>query len=103
MIILNEKLKETKDREIRTYSVCAIPEHLDIFETIMAHIEHLGNIGHSSSFTVGVDGDGRARFQFVRLKTSDEVGKDLDKSEKVQELLDKYVDENGDIKEIGFD
>lgn len=103
MITLNEKLKKAADREVRTYSACGLPEHLDMFEAIMAYIEMLGQMGHSASFKIGVDGDGRARLQFVRLETSKEKGKDLDKSDQVKELLAKYIDDNHDIKEeIGF-
>lgn len=62
---------------------------------MLAYMEHLGAVGHSTSFTVGFDGDGFARFKTKEATTN----KPLINLKELQPE-DKYEQ---DIKSFGFD
>lgn len=44
--------------EKRQITIAGHPETLDKIEKMLAYMERLGNVGHSTDFKVGVDGDG---------------------------------------------
>lgn len=62
------------------------PQHIDELEKMLAYIQRLGNIGHSTSFRVNVDGDG-----FFRVECTDEKGTKLSKK-----WLDEITSPNND-------
>lgn len=84
--------------EERIYKIKAMPYQLKTIEAIFSYIEYLGNIGHSTSFTVYVDGDGNARLQI-----SDENGKDILNVNDNKDYIKSKMNEDHDIKSFGFD
>lgn len=42
----------------KTYKITAKPEILKRVEAFIAHLQYVGNIGHSGLFAMGFDGDG---------------------------------------------
>ena len=84
------------DFEKRTIKISGHPATLDKIEQMIGYMEMLGSIGHSTSFTVGVDGDGG-----FSCRCADDKGKEL--SKKHSEWLETHLDSNHDIKSFNFD
>lgn len=81
--------------EKRTLTIAGDSQTLDRIEQMLAYMMALGNMGHSTSFTVGVDGDGGFSIRITK------DSKDLTKIHK--KALEEKMDENHDIKSFGFD
>lgn len=90
--------RDSYPTEKRTYAFEGSSENLDTLETMLCFIQYLGNVGHSTSFEVFVDGDGAARMKF-----KDGKGKDLDKVNGNSEKVDKKMDQDHNIKSFGLD
>lgn len=85
--------KSTGDKpDKRVIVLRGTPEHLDVVEQMLGYIAHLGAAGHSTDFTVGVDGDGWGRIKAEREKD----GKDLFKIH--ADAIKEQSDPNGDVK-----
>ena len=85
---------DKEEKQERTLKISGSPEMLDKLEKMIAYMERLGKIGHSTSFTVSVDGDGR-----FGVSTEDENGDSLSKK-----YLDEITNPQGkDIKSFSFD
>jgi len=65
-----------KDEETRSYEVTGKPEQLDNLEKLLKWVEYCGNVGHSGTAKLSVDGDGSARLKFdgVTADLPDETG-----------------------------
>lgn len=74
----------------RVIKLSGHPETLDKIEKMLAYMQRLGSIGHSTTFKVEVDGDGG-----FGVKCIDEKGKELSK---------KWLDEitNPEDKDIEY-
>ena len=80
----------------RVIKLSGHPATLDKIERMLAYMSMLGRIGHSTSFTVDVDGDGG-----FSCLCKDENNKAL--NEKHSNWIDSKVDENYDIKSFSFE
>jgi len=94
-LVKSEQTKESdsfeKDRVIK---ISGHPATLDKIEKMLAYMERLGKIGHSTTFEVGVDGDGG----FV-ITCVDKNAKELSKK-----WLDEISNPDGkDIKYFSFE
>lgn len=88
--------KSTSDTTYKeaTLKISGDKRHLDSIEAMLAYMEYLGNIGHSTSFKVMVDGDGA-----FNIKTTDTYGESLAKK-----YRDEITSPNGkDIESFSFD
>lgn len=90
-----KKSENVKDFERnRVIKLSGSPEMLDEIEKMLAYMQRLGNVGHSTDFTVYVDGDGR-----FSVNCTDEKGKKLSKK-----WLDEITNPEGtDIKSFNFE
>lgn len=68
-------LGESSDKETRTYTISARPDHLDKIEELFSWINSTRS-GHSGGASISVDGDGAARVEIEKeggeLKCYDE-------------------------------
>ena len=91
---LKKSVDISEEKQERVIKFSGHPEILDKLEKMIAYMERLGKVGHSTSFTVSVDGDGR-----FGVSTEDENGKSLSKK-----YLDEITNPQGtDIKSFSFD
>lgn len=81
--------------EKRQLTLAGDSQTLDKIEQMLAYMMWLGNIGHSTDFNVGVDGDGGFS---VRITNN---SKEITKIHK--DFLKQKVDENGDITSFNFE
>lgn len=81
--------------EKRQITFAGDSQTLDKIEQMLAYMMWLGNVGHSTEFKVGVDGDGGFS---VRI-TKD--SKDITKVHK--DFLDEKLSESRDISSFGFE
>lgn len=58
--VIGLRESDRSDRETRTYTISARPDHLDKIEELFAWI-NMTRSGHSGSAELGIDGDGAAR------------------------------------------
>lgn len=56
--------KKQKEEETRKYKVSGKPDQLDNLEKLLKWIEYCGNVGHSGTAEISVDGDGAAHLRF---------------------------------------
>lgn len=81
--------------EKRTVTIQGSPEFMDKLECMLAYMQSLGEIGHSTSFTVFVDGDGAFNVDMKRdSKSLNSI---------YSEAIKEQSDEDGDIKSFSFD
>jgi hypothetical protein len=85
--------------EKRTITIEGLPRNLNQLEAMLCFMEFLCGIGHSTEFTVWVDGDGSATLRFK----DNESGKQLAKVRDNEERYLKLMDPDHDIKSFGFD
>lgn len=57
-----------KDEDSRTITIVGKKDNLDALEVLFHWIQSCGDVGHSGSAIVSVDGDGAARVKFEGLK-----------------------------------
>lgn len=73
--VIEKLLGEDKNKETRTYTISARPEHLDKIEELFSWINSTRS-GHSGGASISVDGDGAARVTIEKkdgeLKPHDE-------------------------------
>ena len=80
--------------EKRQLVIAGHPETLNKIEKLLAYMERLGNVGHSTSFKVSVDGDGG-----FSVKITEPGGNTLSKK-----WLDEITSPTGkDIESFTFD
>lgn len=88
--------------ETRTFSVTALPQHLDKLEVLLNYFTILGGIGHSTGFKIWYDGDGNARMKVSRVEGKKET--ELSKLPDMEERMAEYMNEHHDLKDgLGFD
>jgi hypothetical protein len=71
------------EKETRIYKLTAIPEHLNQIEKLLGWLRYCGNVGHSATAEVYIDGDGRARL-------------DIDTDRELSEPTEEELDNSGD-------
>lgn len=92
---LQKSLTGDNSFEKRNLVIAGDSQTLDRIEQMLAYMMWLGNIGHSTSFKVGVDGDGGFSVRITR------DSKEITKIHK--ELLEAKLDENNDISSFDFE
>lgn len=99
MKLLNEGNSEM---ETRTFSVTALPHHLDKLEVLLNYFTILGGIGHSTNFKIWYDGDGNARMEVSRVDGKKKT--ELSKLPDMEERMAEYMNDDHDFKNgIGFE
>lgn len=87
MNIFDKQLTEALEEVTRNYEVTGSELQLDNLESLLAWIQHLGNVGHSGTAEISVDGDGAARLQVKqgkrKLNIKKKHWKDADKTTSV--------------------
>lgn len=93
-VITKSKYDGEEFEKNRVIKLSGSPETLDKIERMLAYMQYLGDIGHSTSFTVDVDGDGA-----FSVEITDESGERISKKR-----LDEITSPQGeDIKAFSFD
>lgn len=87
-----------REVETREYKITGTPLQLKEVEEMLAYIMWLGGVGHSTDFTVGVDGDGGAR---LRIRTN--TGMELTRKKEIIDSVKQRMDADGNIKSFCFD
>lgn len=73
-------------------------KNIKTIQAILGYIYLLGHEGHSTDFTIAVDGDGGGR-----IKVTNENNKDIIKVNDNKEYIDSLMNENMDIKSFVID
>lgn len=95
MDYLQKSLTVDDSFEKRNLVIAGNSQTIDRIEGMLAYMMWLGNIGHSTSFKVVVDGDGGFSVRITR------DSKEITKIHK--ELLEAKTDKNGDISSFDFE
>lgn len=87
-----KKVSQTETKTVK-FEVTGSPKQLEELEKLFGWVQYLGNIGHSGSMKLFVDGDGSAR---LKIRAD---GKDVEKPEDYKnESSDKDIE-----YEVGLD
>lgn len=96
--LLSKSLSSRKEttNNTRVIKIRGEKEFLDKIEAMLGYMQFLGDAGHSTSFKVSIDGDGR-----FSVDIKDESGKSL--SSKWSDITKLNYDKYGDVTSFDFD
>ena len=71
----------------KVYVVKGTEKQIEEMDKLLGYIELLGILGHSTTFSVFIDGDGSSR-----IKTSDIYGEKIYQKDKIKNIIDSYYE-----------